>query len=202
MMAVDWCCGYGGMTAGMQAAGFDVVGVDLEPARRYPAPCIQGDVRHMDGTEAPPAVWDHFSPPCNRFSSARANRKDDPPTEADLDILEACLRIRDARGTRFWSIENVRGAVPWFRPLLGEPVLRHGPFFFWGNFPPFLVAKDRIGKGLCGGSNSGRQWHKSRDPRVRAMVPAAIAEPLARAIAVEVRPPAIVDNGSGGAEPC
>lgn len=194
MRATDWCCGDGGMTAGMLKAGFQVQGVDVVRRPAYPAPVVIHDVRTAPPDLVPWSEWDHFSPPCNRFSQARAWAwKDDPPTEADLDILEACLRLRDQRKPTYWSVENVRGAVKWFRPLLGEPRLKHGPFFFWGNFPGFLLSRSGIKKGLLGGSRSpghGNQRHTHRDPWLRARVPFELAGPMAQAIAQELQVPA------------
>ena len=95
MRAADLCAGDGGVTRGMLAAGFDVVGVDVTRRPDYPAPLILKDVRELRADELGPVDWLHASPPCQRFSLARAGRVKDPPTEADLDILKACLRLRD-----------------------------------------------------------------------------------------------------------
>lgn len=173
MNAVDLCCGNGGMTRGMIAAGFRVVGVDVVARPDYPAPLIVQDVRELDPAQLGRPDYIHASPPCTRFSLARATRNKDPPTEADLDILRACLRVIDDRKPRFWSVENVRGAVKWFRPILGEPRIRHGPFYLWGNFPPFLVASSGLTKGLD--NNAARV----RDPWKRSEMPAELAGPLA-----------------------
>jgi hypothetical protein len=175
--AVDLCCGNGGMTRGMLAAGFEVVGVDVVARPGYPASLILADVRELDAAQLGRPEYVHASPPCTRFSLARANRATDPPTEADLDVLRACLRIIDQLKPRFWSVENVRGAVKWFRPILGEPRLRHGPFYLWGNFPPFLVARSGLTKGLH--DNAVRV----RDPWKRSELPPELATPLAVACA-------------------
>lgn len=188
MRAVDLCCGVGGVTRGMLAAGFDVLGVDVVKRPEYPAPLLLRDVRQLDAGELGAGVdWLHFSPPCERFSLARATRVKDPPTEADLDILKACLRLRDQLQPRFWTCENVRGAVPWFRPLLGKPKLQHGPFILWGRFPPFLAERQGLNKGLKGSNKKtgkhtpGKDRHRS--PWLRAVVPIELARPLAAAVA-------------------
>lgn len=191
MRALDLCCGAGGMTAGMLAAGFDVQGVDVVQRPEYPAPLMVEDVRVLDPARLPSADWVHASPPCQRFSSARASRVTDPPTEDDLDILLACLRIKDALKPRFWSVENVRGAVPWFTKVMGAPTFANGPYVFWGEFPGFLLEKDRHRKGF-----GGIKWakDKARDPWIRSLVPSSIAYPMADAIARACRPLAILED--------
>lgn len=186
MNATDWFCGVGGMTRGMQAAGFDVVGVDVIRRPEYPATLHLQDVLDMTGDEVPRSSWDHFSPPCQRFSLARAGRVADPPTDADLDLLRASIRLRDRRGARFWSFENVRGALPHFFPYLGRPQLRHGPFFIWTNAPPFLVERSGLIKGLHGSKSRGGQHHRHRDPWLRAAMPIELVRPMARSIAAEL----------------
>lgn len=188
MKAADVCCGLGGMTEGMLAVGFEVVGVDVEPTigGRYPGRLLLADVRGLDPAALGPVDWFHASPPCQRFSTARASRKHDPATEADLDILRACLRLRDALKPRFWSIENVQGAVPLFSTVLGPPAFRNGPYVFWGNFPGFLVGKERHRKGLayrCRGGTGTVMWKTPRRGLERAKVPRTIAGPMAAAIA-------------------
>lgn len=202
MNALDICCGLGGMTEGMLSVGFQVHGIDVEPtlAGRYPARLTLGDIRTMDPASLGPADWIHASPPCTRFSTVRANRTTDPPTEADLDILQACLRVIQAIKPRFWSIENVAGAVPWFRPVLGEPILRHGPFRFWGNFPPHLAERSNIKKPGWVRSPVHGRWIPARgrnaDPRVRAKLPIEITRPMAQAVASALQPVFAIEDGA------
>lgn len=190
MRAVDLCCGNGGMTKGMLSAGFEVRGVDIDRRPGYPAFVELQDVRLYRPKPDAKAEWVHASPPCTRFSLARCNRGTDPPTPNDLDILEACLRIRDALKPRFWSVENVRGARPWFEPILGKPRFIHGAFYFWGNFPPFMVERAELRKGIYGSKSPttarlGKQT-KPKDPWASAEVPIEIARPMAKAIAAEL----------------
>lgn len=105
---LDLFCGAGGAGMGYARAGFEVVGVDLEPQPRYPFPFVQGDaLAFLDdgGAEGFDAV--HASPPCQHYSAMRHLpwlRKREtwdsvPPT---LERLER-LRIP-------WILENVVGA--------------------------------------------------------------------------------------------
>ena len=103
--ALDLFCGGGGAALGLIAAGFDVVGVDIEPkhAKVYPGTFIHGDA--LD----PPVSLSDFdfvwaSPPCQKFSiGTRVDRKAKLP-----DLIPA---TRDLLAVaRFWAIENVPNA--------------------------------------------------------------------------------------------
>jgi DNA (cytosine-5)-methyltransferase 1 len=61
---LDLCCGAGGAAKGYQAAGFEVVGVDIAPRPTYPGAFIQADaieyaLEHIHEFDAV-----HGSPPC------------------------------------------------------------------------------------------------------------------------------------------
>lgn len=90
---------------GYHRAGFDVVGVDIEPQPYYPFPFIQGDAMN------PPVrigTFDaiHASPPCQHYSTAtawRGNRDDHP------DLVAATREMLQGFGLPY-VIENVPGA--------------------------------------------------------------------------------------------
>ena len=125
LLLLDLFCGVGGASEGYRRAGFDVVGVDIEPQPNYPYPFFQGDaldvLRQLVGgatlafcdrrgvirlvTLADIAVI-HASPPCQAYSVATKawNGRDDhpdlvPPTRVWLKAAE-----------RPYVIENVPGA--------------------------------------------------------------------------------------------
>ena len=98
---LDLFCKAGGAGMGYHRAGFDVVGVDIEPQPRYPFTFIQADAMTfpLDGFDAI-----HASPPCQAYSiAAKGTGKVYP------DLLAPVRDRLIARGTP-WVIENVPGA--------------------------------------------------------------------------------------------
>lgn len=101
--ALDLYCAAGGVCVGLQRAGFNVDGIDIEPQPDYPGRFIQGDalnppVNIMDYD----IVW--ASPPCQGFSLIR--------TPKAVTVLEDLIQpTRDLLGGHPMTvIENVPGA--------------------------------------------------------------------------------------------
>ena len=71
--ALDTFCGAGGVTVGLQRAGFHVTGVDNRPQPRYPGECfrIADALKYIEqhGREYD-FIW--ASPPCQAYSIAIA----------------------------------------------------------------------------------------------------------------------------------
>jgi DNA (cytosine-5)-methyltransferase 1 len=111
---LDLFCGAGGAAMGYARAGFEVVGVDIEPQPRYPF-----EFHQADALTFPLAGFDavHASPPCQHY----ANVTRWTGNQADHADLVAAVRSRLAG--RVYVIENVIGA-----PLVG-PVLLCGSMF-------------------------------------------------------------------------
>lgn len=136
-LAIDLCCGKGGWTRGLLAAGFRVIGFDVIRYREYPAQLVLQDVRTLCGRQFRDAALIVASPPCQEFS-----RHDMPWTRAknppppDLSIAEEVWRIRAESGVAT-IIENVRGSRKWLEPILG-PARRVGSFFLYGDYPCLL----------------------------------------------------------------
>jgi DNA (cytosine-5)-methyltransferase 1 len=110
---LDLFCGGGGTSAGYHAAGFDIVGVDINPQPDYPFPFHQADALSVDlgGFDVIAA-----SPPCQHYSRATPqHRRDQHP-----DLIDAIReRLRSAVNTGAalgYVIENVPGA-PLHQPV-------------------------------------------------------------------------------------
>src|SRR4051812_9767099 len=107
---LDLFCGQGGAGEGYARAGFDVVGVDLDPQPRYPHPFEQGDA--LEYVKANGHQFDvvHASPPCQAYSITRHTHHVTHP-----ELIEPTRAALVATGLPY-VIENVEGA-----PLL-DPV--------------------------------------------------------------------------------
>lgn len=104
---LDLFCGAGGAGMGYHRAGFDVVGVDLDPQPHYPFEFHQADALTfpLDGFDAV-----HASPPCQAHTPM-SNRWRGAGGLADerVDLIPATRDRLEASGLP-WVIENVRGA--------------------------------------------------------------------------------------------
>lgn len=131
---LDLYCGAGGASKGYADAGFEVVGVDIAPQKRYPFDFRQDDAiwfldqliewKEEHGASLYDAV--HASPPCQAFSRAQRVRSRDHP-----DLISP-TRERLQRLGLPYVIENVPGAP------LEDPITLCG-----GMFPPLRVYRHR-----------------------------------------------------------
>jgi DNA (cytosine-5)-methyltransferase 1 len=96
---LDLFCGAGGCSVGYHRAGFDVVGVDINPQPRYPFPFVQMDAiealqRLLSGEGITASdgrtyylrdfVGAHASPPCQRYTIAQNASKN---ADAHPDLI-------------------------------------------------------------------------------------------------------------------
>jgi len=110
---LDLFCCEGGAAAGYARAGFDVVGVDLDPrfAKRYPFEFHAGDA--IEFVKAHGHEFDaiHASPPCQAYSITKHTHSNTHPM-----LIDATRDALIATG-RPYVIENVVGA-PLVNPLM------------------------------------------------------------------------------------
>jgi DNA (cytosine-5)-methyltransferase 1 len=125
---LDLFCGAGGAAMGLYQAGFEVVGVDIEPQPHYPFEFHQGDA-----LEYPLGFFDAYwaSPPCQAHCKYRNVHKD--LAERYPDVI-APIRDRLAYTQKPYIIENVpraplRGNVAQLcGSSFGLPIRRHRLF--------------------------------------------------------------------------
>jgi DNA (cytosine-5)-methyltransferase 1 len=110
---LDLFCGAGGAAMGYSRAGFEVVGVDINPQPNYPFEFHQVNaIRVLE--LLPPSHWKpvhfenfdaiHASPPCQEYS--RALKHMDAPQP---QLIEPVRELLEATGLP-WVIENVIGS--------------------------------------------------------------------------------------------
>lgn len=126
---LDLFCCAGGAGMGYYRAGFDVVGVDIEPQPNYPFEFIQANALKLDASFLETFDVVHASPPCQSYSDlAKRNRNaDDWPR-----LVEPVRRMLRRSGKPF-VIENVEGA-----PLI-DPLMLCGTMF-----PQLRVVRHRL----------------------------------------------------------
>ncbi len=117
LRALDLCCCEGGASTGLVRAGFDVLGVDVEPQPRYPYKFMQADALALsvDFLRQFDLIW--ASPHCQEYSRLKGLKTSERPR--DVERFRALL---EASG-RPWIMENVPGS-----PLRVTTVLRGADF--------------------------------------------------------------------------
>jgi len=196
MKVLDLCSGLGGFSEAFQLAKHEVIRIENNPllvnVDNTMIMCIfelrdfiEDNIKQIRISNA--ATLKNvdvilFSPPCLEFSLAfnapralHLRERPNIPYEPSMDILECGLDIIRLLKPRYWIVENVRGASPFFSQLMGKPRQINEAYFFWGNFPSF-VPEDFPSKA---------EKDERRDPmraNIRAKVPIEISEALLEAI--------------------
>lgn len=103
---LDLFCGAGGAAKGYHDAGFDIVGVDIDPQPNYPYPFQQADALAILGFSTLLREFDaiHASPPCQGYSDLRHRTGREYP-----QLVEPVREGLVASGLPY-VIENVEGA--------------------------------------------------------------------------------------------
>lgn len=107
MKLLDLFCGAGGAGKGYHLAGFEVVGVDINPQPRYPFEFHEGDAMEFLSKHGHEFDAIHASPVCKKYSFATCfhpNIKDTHP-----DQIPGTRKLLDLIGVPY-VIENVPGA--------------------------------------------------------------------------------------------
>ena len=100
--ALDLCCKAGGVSVGLHRAGFDVIGVDIEPQPRYPFEFHQADALTypLDGFDF---IW--ASPHCQGYTALRHA----PGAKGKPQQIQQ-FRARMPKDA-LWAIENPRAGI-------------------------------------------------------------------------------------------
>lgn len=117
MRLLDLFCGAGGAAMGYHRAGFDVVGVDINPQPHYPFEFHQADALDfpLDGFNVI-----HSSPPCQGYSHLTPKEY-----KGNHEKLINRLRVLLKRTGKAYIIENVAGA----KHELENPLMLCGSMF-------------------------------------------------------------------------
>jgi hypothetical protein len=189
-LAIDLFCGLGGWTEGLLAAGYYVVGFDMERhaygEHRYPAQLVLQDVLTLHGSQFKDTALIVASPPCQEYSYmampwsraktiAAEYRSGVRDVKKLTALFDACFRIQreaiEAAGHHIpLVVENVRGAIPW----VGRSRWNYGSFHLWGDVPALMpMTKRGAMKGCVGtvnGSGAFREqssWDHANNPGFR-----------------------------------
>jgi DNA (cytosine-5)-methyltransferase 1 len=118
--ALDLFCCAGGASAGLVRAGYEVVGVDVEPQPEYPFRFVQADALEFP-LEGYDLIW--ASPRCQAFTAYKRRPGHVRPVENQIPAVRERLREARAKHGTHYIIENVPGAP------LESPVLLCGSMF-------------------------------------------------------------------------
>src|SRR6185437_739749 len=172
---MDLFCGAGGAGMGYHRAGFDVVGVDINPQPHYPFSFRQAEALKYLHTlswiepERYPFDAIHASPPCQGYTTMNNRHGSDIPR-----LLELVREALKATGLPY-VIENVPGALAHMRSPIeqtGEMFgLRvHRPRLFESNVMILCPARPgrQIDPVAVYGKNDGRRlWTRSDGSELR-----------------------------------
>jgi len=130
---LDLFCCQGGAGTGYDRAGFEVVGIDIEPQPLYPFGFIQADALDvLDHWDLSAFAAIHASPPCQHFTTM-SNRHRGTGSRADdhLDLLTPTLALLRCLPVP-WVVEN----VPPAKRVMQATLTLHGGMFGLGVHRP------------------------------------------------------------------
>jgi len=178
----DLCSGLGGWTEAFVEDGWQVIRIEINEELDFVPYTAIWDVKEwmdwIDDYPHPDLIV--ASPPCQEFSLA--NHRIAPSNRnPDMSIVRACLDIIDYIKPTWWVLENVRGACPFFMPLLGHHkqaigARGHPKFFLWGNFPEIIMKP-----------NFTHSISDKHHAQARSLIPFELSFQLLRAIKMHIR---------------
>lgn len=170
---IDLFSGLGGWSAAFRDRGHEVFTVDINPKFR---PDLERDILEVypsDLPQSPTVIL--ASPPCIEFS--RDWMPWLPSSKPAMDLTTRTMDLIRELAPPYWAIENVRGAVKWFKPLMGLPIKRVGSRYLWGSFPIFD----------CPHFNGKALVPPGPDrAAIRAMIPYGLSLALCRSIEIDI----------------
>lgn len=170
---LDLCCGLKGASKEFEKAGWDITTVDIE--QKF-SPSIIADVNtlHLESPGEYKFIW--ASPPCPEYSKMGMPLSWHPERkQPDMRMFLNCYRIIRYLNPQYWIIENVRGAIPYFSLVLGDPIKKVNSRILWGNVPIFDTRD----------SGKGNKWRlpPTEDrPAIRSQIPKGISLAIQKAI--------------------
>jgi hypothetical protein len=181
-LMVELCAGTGVLAATFRRAGWRTLTVDVDASHR---PDVVADLRELrDLSELGDLselafVW--AAPPCAEFSRTFMPWMAAAAPVPSLELVEASLRLIRSADPPWWAIENVKGALRWFRPLLGEPRASSGgrAVYLWGALPPLRLPAPR--------REDWKERRTSGATVARASYPAAVCDAVVASIDAAVR---------------
>jgi hypothetical protein len=176
MNLLDLCCGLKGSSQDFKVNGWNVTTVDINPKFN---PDIISDINDLFIEGYYDLIW--ASPPCTDFSKcglpASWKCNGGSHTIPDMRPFLNCYRIIRYLKPKFWVIENVCGAQPYFNLVLGTRSKKVGSRYLWGDFPIFDTSP-KYGK-----------WKLSPGPdraEIRSKIPQGITKALRLSIEAQL----------------
>jgi len=170
MKLLDLCSGKEGVSKEFRKAGWECITVDLNPKFN---PDIIADINnlHLESPRDYDLIW--ASPVCTEYSKAGMpiswKCNNGVRTLPDMRLFLNCYRIIRYLEPKWWVIENVLGAKPYFELVLGKYKKRVGSRYLWGEFPIFDTSP-KYGK-----------WRLSPTPdraEIRSEIPSGLSKAL------------------------
>lgn len=167
LLHIDLFCGLSGWQAPFKESDrWRSVGLDIRDDLEAD---IVGDVTQLPLDCSPTLVT--ASPPCRDFTRWMLPWLDEP--EPDLSLVRACLDAIEDLDPDYWIMENSRGLAMYWR----DASKKVGPYYLWGEFPPFDA----------GGPDQGKMQVSGTKPEERAKIPRHLSRALMGAVEIRAQ---------------